>query len=463
MQTTNYTRLVLSSCKLGFIFIAVLLLCVLAPRSAWADVRLADIVMGESVQERGLSVSQCPNVDAQFVYVCDENGVVYFQRDSEAQAQIASVTKIMTAIVALENAPLNTIIKVSAAAATIGESTASLWNYDELTLDQALIALLVSSGNDAAQAIAENLGAQWVQDGQTSVQAFAQKMNEQAQKLGMTNTYFENPHGLDFYEFAGSLHSTAHDVAIMSAYAMKNEIFRDIVCQDSAVITVTRDNQQTPLELTSTDELLGVYEGACGIKTGFTALAGACFAGACNRGDGMLYAIVLNSADESQRFRDCTELWDWVYKHRVEFSLAHSSEFVSTTMNGSTRQVPVVAEVAHTGWMNKRVKGTLANPEETVSIFDLDGNVSQEVTYKELTEDVKVGDVIGSIAFKQHNKVIATSNIVACENVAAPNLFEGISIWLERLASSFSGAQTVAQSRLINELPLLVKKNAAAS
>ena len=113
--------------------------------------------------------------------------------------------------------------------------------------------------------------------------------------------------------------------------------------------------------------------------------------------------------------------------------------------------------------MNKRVKGTLANPEETVSIFDLDGNVSQEVTYKELTEDVKVGDVIGSIAFKQHNKVIATSNIVACENVAAPNLFEGISIWFERLASSFSGAQTVAQSRLINELPLLVKKNAAAS
>ena len=134
----------------------------------------------------------------------DTEGTVYFQRNADTETQIASITKVMTAIVALENASLDTAIMVSAAAAAIGESSASLKEGDVLTLDQALTAMLVSSGNDAALAIAETLGAPWAVSGQSAVQAFAEKMNEKADQLGMEHSVFENPHGLDFDAYAGT-------------------------------------------------------------------------------------------------------------------------------------------------------------------------------------------------------------------------------------------------------------------
>lgn len=427
---------------------------------AYADVRLADIVYGESVEARDLSVAQCPSIDAQYAYVMDTNGTVFFQRNADTEAQIASITKVMTAIVALENASLDTTITVSAAAAAIGESSASLSEGDTLTLDQALVAMLVSSGNDAALAIAETLGSSWAEAEQTAVQAFATKMNEKAAELSMEHSLFENPHGLDYDSFAGNLHSSAHDVATMCAYAMQNETFRSIVCQPSAQVSLVREGEKTSIDLESTDLMLDEYEGACGIKTGFTALAGYSFAGACERNGKTYIAVVLNSSSEAQRFTDCETLFDWVFDHQKNYQLINSPETTTVTKKEEEQSVPIVAHVAHQGWINKTIAATVEDPSQSISVFDLQGNVSQEVVFDTITEDVHVGDKLGTITFKQHNEELTTVTMISCEDVSAPNMFEGIGIWFQRFFANFSHESTSAESLLVNTTPLIADKTA---
>ena len=430
---------------------------------AYADVRRADVILGQSIDSRGLSLSQCPSVDAEYVYVCDDAGEVYFERNAQSATQIASITKVMCAIVALENAPLDTQITVSHAAAAIGESSAGLQEGDTMTLDQALYALMVPSGNDAAQAIAECVGAQLASDGQDAYDAFIAAMNNKATEIGMKDSIFENPHGLDFGTYAGNLHSTAEDVGKMCVYAMSLDGFKDHVSKDEVDISITRDGMSASLTLESTDALLGEYEGACGIKTGLTDLAGASFAGACEHNGHIYYAIVIHSSSEAQRFSDATTLFDWVFAHEIDYPLAHSSEQTTMTYDGQTRQVPVVAEVAHSGWVDAKVKGTLADPDASVKIFDLGGNISQEVSFDTLEGNVCVGDKIGSINFKQRNQVVATVDIVACEDLAAPDFFQGIGVWWDRLFRSISGQVTCAQSSTLNQTPLVNDKTSTQS
>lgn len=437
---------------------------------AFADVRKADVVMGQSVDSRGLAVSQCPNVAAEYVLVTDDAGTVYFERNAQEPTEIASITKIMTAIVALENAPLDAEVVVGSKAASVGQSSAGLRTGDVLTLEAALNALLLPSGNDAAIAIAESVGALMLADGaagegaSSAYDAFIAAMNEKADALGCVNTVFTNPHGLDYGEFEGDLHSCAADVGLMARHAMQDDTFRSIVAQDVASITVVgSDGASRTVDLESTDELIGAYDGACGIKTGFTDRAGASFAGACTRDGVTLYVIVINSTSEQQRFVDATTLYDWVFEHLVDYQLAHSPETTSMTLQGQVVQVPVVAEVAHAGWIDATVKATLADPQASVRVFDLNGNVSQSLEFDELAGDVKAGDKVGTITFKQRNEVVATMNLIACEDLAAPNLLEGIGVWWDRFFRGFSGRQQVAQSITLNQTPLINDKTQLAS
>ena len=158
-------------------------------------------------------------------------------------------------------------------------------------------------------------------------------------------------------------------------------------------------------------------------------------------------------------FKDAESLCEWVYQHEISYQLANSPE--TATMNGT--EVPVVAEVAHSGWIDKTVKATLRDPAAAVTIFDLNGNVSQSLEFDELAGNVKEGDKVGTITFKQRNTVIATMDLVACEDVDAPDFFEGVGVWWDRLFRSFSGGQEVARSITLNETPLVIDKTASAA
>lgn len=459
--------------KCLYAWIMALVACALVfPGSAFADVRSDDIVLGTEASARGLSTADLPNIDANYAYLISDDGTVYYERDADTQTHIASVTKVMTALVALEYGDMDTTtITVSKEAASIGESSASLQAGDTLTLETALKAMMICSGNDAAQAIAESLGStvrdQLIDAGDDAVpdgayDAFIYAMNKKAADLGMNNSLFANPHGLDFGAYDEDMYSSAHDVALMCQAAMEYDVFRSIVATDSETITVTRSGEQAHVKLESTDILLGTYEGACGIKTGYTEKAGECFAGAVELEDGhLLYAIVLDSKSESSRFKDATTLDDWVIDNTIAYPLAHSDE--TTTYegeNGESVTVPVIARVAHSGWTDKTFKATLADPEATVEVFSLEGNVSQEVVFDDVSGDVHIGQKVGTVNFYQHNKVVASVDLVAAEECPAPSIFEGIGIWWTRLTSGFSGAQTVAQSTIVNTTPLIYGANA---
>lgn len=434
--------------------------------AAHADVRKADLVLGETVEARGLTVAQCPSVAAEYVYVVDEDGTVYFDRNATVQTQIASVTKIMTAIVALEEGSMDDVITVSETAAKIGESSAELQAGDQLTLGEALKALMIPSGNDAAQAIAEFYGGRMLDRAGGDAtneyacnEAFVAAMNAKAQELGMTQSEFSNAHGLDFGDYQGSLHSTAQDVALMVACAMENDVFREVVSMGETTIKVTRDGSPAGIFLEPTDELLGNYEGLCGVKTGYTEKAGNCFAAACNRGDKDVYCIVLKSTDEWQRFTDTSTLLDWVYGHTITYNLCNSAETAQVTMNDQTMTVPVVAQVGHPGWTDATYAVAMADSTASVQVFDLNGNVSQELQMNQVSGTVHVGDVVGKIVFSQHNQVIAQQDLIALEEQRGPNPFEAIGVFFDRMISG----KTQAPDTLVNQLPLLNDKTSAAS
>lgn len=427
------------------------------PARAFADVRGTDEILGVSVESRSLPAVVCPNVTATSALIMDENGTVLYSREGLAHTHIASITKIMTAIVALDSGvPLDSTVTVSDEAAQVGESSASLWSGDTLTLEAALMGLMIPSGNDAAVAIAETLGESMkTAEGQSANEAFVAMMNAKAAQLGMDETLFSNPHGLDDDEFDNEMYSCARDVALMCAYAMKNDTFRTIVSQESAQITVKRANgKSVVIDLESTDQLLGNYEGACGIKTGFTDAAGNSFAGACNRGDGDLYAIVLGSPSEEARFEDAKILFDWVYANRLVYALAHSSQMVPSEASDGA-EVPLIAEVAHSAWPARRIPATFADPGATVEVFAPEGNVSQEIVAQELSGAVSAGDIVGVANFYQGNELIATQDLVACENSPAPDFFEGLCIWWNRLWGGDEPATTV----VVNETPLIYSKS----
>lgn len=466
-----------ATCALALV-LGASLVSFLAPADAYADVRKSDLIAGKSVEERGVAAIKCPSIDAEFAMLVDSDGFVYFERNADVSAQIASVTKVMTAVVAMDEAPADVVVTVSAAAAAVGESSAHLQEGDSMSLETALKALMLPSGNDAAYAIAESVGATLVQqakqegasitaaDGSTvdlnaddaGYRAFVAAMNAKAGELGCENSLFTNPHGLDDGEWADELHSCASDVAKIVAHAMSDESFRSIVSTDAATIQVTRDGATANVDLESTDALLGVYEGACGVKTGYTDLAGSCFAGAVSKEGKTLYSVVLHSTSDVKRFEDTTTLWDWAYDNLVSYPLASSAESTSMNLGGQTREVPVIAYAPLASWIDKTVKVTLADPDASVEVFALNGNVSQEISLDEIAGSVAAGDVVGRAVFYQNNEVVASADLIACEDVPAPGVLEGIGIWWDRLVRGFTGQPTCADAKIINSTPLIYDK-----
>lgn len=418
------------------------------PLPALADVRADDEVLSQSVAERGLPEASCPDIQARNALLVSQDGTVYFSRDARDPVKIASITKVMTAIVALENAPLDTVVTVDEEAATVGESSAGLLEGDSMSLETALYALMVPSGNDASIAIAKTVGALLPGfDGSNAQALFVDAMNAKAASLGCEDTVYTNPHGLDAGAFESDSRSTAADVGIVVSYAMENEVFRAIVDAGDTTIEVTAaDGSARFIPLVSTDELIGVYEGICGVKTGTTEAAGYCFAGAVSRGKGEFYSVVLNSPDSDARFADTATLFDWVYEHSVENRLINTDEHID--VDGERK--PLVAKVAHTQWPDCTVDATVADSELSAEVFSLKGDIEQEVSYHDLQGDISQGDVVGQIVFTQAGETIARCDMIAAESQAAPDFFQKIGVSIDRFIREMQGQPCVASSTCLN-------------
>lgn len=441
-------------CKHGIrtALMACILVCTLAlstlavPAASYAEVQYTDIVYGKTGNERGLSANELPDISARNAIVVDASGTVYFERSADDQVKIASITKVMTAIVALENAELSDIITVDNAAATVGESSAGLLEGDTLTLEEALHALLGASGNDAALAIASTMGAMIDPSSDDPTATFIQAMNDKAAELGMDNTLFENPHGLDFDEWEGNMHSSARDVATMLAYAMQNEDFREIDGSDRDTITVTNADGETRSQWMHLWNTILGEDGNIGGKTGTTYEALCCFAGTFLRDDEEVYVVVLGSEDDDARFNDALTLADWCYEHLTTAPVVTSTV---TTAEGDL----LVARATDTDWVDKTVDVIAADPDASVRLFDLGGTLTVDVDLTEFSGDVSVGEAAGTLTLLQDGEAIAQVDLVTAESIPAPSTIEWLLVQFDRFTRIFTGGDTVAESETVAVAP----------
>ncbi len=226
------------------------------------------------------------------------SGRILYSHQGDKRMRIASLTKIMTAIVAIEHGKLSERVKVNKNAYGKEGSSIYLKLGEEMSLHHMLYGLMLRSGNDAATAIAEHVGG--------SLEGFVYLMNEKAQQLGLENTHFMNPHGLD----EEGHYSTANDLAKLTAYALKNPVFREIV--KTKVKTVPNPNEPWDYKWYNKNKMLSLYEGADGVKTGYTKLANRCLVSSATRNGQQLAAVTLNDRTD---WADHSRLLDYGFMY----------------------------------------------------------------------------------------------------------------------------------------------------
>ena len=256
-----------------------------------------------------------------------ETGDVIFGQNQHARLPMASTTKIMTALVALESLPLDTVVKTPAEAVGVEGSSIYLTEGETLTLEQLLYALLLESANDAATAIAVAVAG--------SVTAFADKMNARAASLGLTDTNFVNPHGLD----AEGHYTTAYELALITREALQNPVFREI-CSTARKTIPLRGEEGVRL-LLNHNRLLSTYEGCIGGKTGYTKKTGRCLVSAAERDGVTLIAVTLSAPDD---WRDHAAMLDYGFALYESLPLCDEGFFSAPLWLVSGTQEYVIAE-----------------------------------------------------------------------------------------------------------------------
>lgn len=262
-------------------------------------------------------------VSAQSAILLDgESGQVLWEKNADRQSLIASTTKIMTALVVLERAELDDVVEVAPEAVGIEGSSMYLKTGERLTVEDLLYGLMLQSGNDAAVALAIHVAG--------SSEAFAALMNEKAQSLGLSGMHFANPNGLD----AEGNYATARSLGLLAVYAMEQEDFHRIVSTKSyscAGHTVTNHNK-----------LLWQYDGAVGVKTGFTKKAGRILVGSAERNGRRLVTVTLNAPND---WKDHSTMLDYGFTQYTETVLVSQGEYLGElpVISGTEASVPLYA------------------------------------------------------------------------------------------------------------------------
>lgn len=252
------------------------------------------------------NISGVPEINARAALVYDRKyKKILYEKNITEKIPNASTTKILTAIVAYENADMNEIVTVSANAASVGGSEIGIRSGNKIVLGELMKGMLIASGNDAATAIAEHVGG--------NVTTFCNMMNEKAKALGANNTNFVTPHGLDKDEH----YTTASDLLIFANYLLDIPYLAEIV--NTRNTTIQMDGYTK--EVHNTNEMLDIYEEANGIKTGFTGKAGRCLVTAMTKDNRQLISIVLGCDSKSKRTSDSIKLLNYGFNEFEEVDL----------------------------------------------------------------------------------------------------------------------------------------------
>ena len=348
---------------------------------------IADIEPEKELFLGEYDTSSIPDVSAKSAILIEvSSGEVISAKNADERLPMASTTKIMTALVALENCDVKKVISVSPDAVGVEGSSVYLYPNERLTLEDLIYAMLLESANDAAAAIAIEIGG--------SIEGFAQMMNAKATELGLIHTHFENPHGLD----SATHYTTARELAIIARAAYSNETFREIVSTYKK--TIPLNETEGVRLLINHNKLLKSYEGAMGIKTGFTKKSGRCLVSAANR-DGLEFiAVTLNAPDDWQ---DHTKLLNHGFSIIESRTLCEIGEFsyIIPAVGGDCDHVKV----------ENAEKVTVLLPRSSAEI-----ECKIELP-RFVYSPVNSGEVIGRIVFYLNGKEIAHSKLVTATSV----------------------------------------------
>ena len=330
--------------------------------------------------------AQALSLSAQSAVLIDaRDGRVLYEKDADTPRPMASTTKIMTAVVALESCNVNEIIEIADEAVGVEGSSIYLQKGERMTLLELLYALLLQSANDAAVAIAVGVGG--------CVGNFADMMNEKAMSLGLTSTHFENPNGLD----ADGHVTTARELALLTAYALKNPTFAEIVATYKRKIS---GPDGTVRLVVNHNKLLNMYDGCVGVKTGFTKKSGRCLVSAACRESLTLVSVTLSAPDD---WRDHTAMLNYGYENYCCEILCDEGGFIEA--------LPVVGGVQDSL--------LCANCDYVAATLPRDhGEITVDVQLPQMIyAPVSAGDIVGHVTYKCEGKVVGETDIKAAYNI----------------------------------------------
>lgn len=319
---------------------------------------------------------------------------ILYEKNAYDRVANASTTKVLTAIVAYEKGNLKDIVTVSKNAASIGGSGINLRFEDKISLEDLIKGLLVHSGNDAAVAIAEHIGG--------NVENFCFMMNQKAKEMGLSETNFVTPHGLD----KENHYSTAYDLVKMSEYLLNIDFLANIVNKSSVNLKV---NNQTRT-IGTTNEMLSIYEGADGVKTGFTGDAGRCLITSATRDGRQLISVVLGCGTKNQRTSDSIKLLNYGFKNYEIIDICENmkKEFEINVEKGISNTYKIVLDA------------------EILMPLRIGSN--EKISYKYemksyLKAPITKGENIGSISICSDEKILKVINIILPQNIERKDIW----------------------------------------
>ena len=347
---------------------------------------------------------------------------ILYGKNEYSKVKMASTTKIMTGIVIIENCDLNTTVEVSKKAAGTGGSRLGLKTGDKITIRDLLYGLLLCSGNDAAVALAEATAG--------SIQGFSDLMNKKAEDLGLTNTHFESPHGLD----SDGHYTTAYELALLSDYALKNNTFLNIVGTKNYTITING----YPKNLSNTNELLGNLNGVYGVKTGFTNGANRCLVTACKRGNMDIICVVLGADTKKFRTTDSIKLIEYTFKNYEYVNIAEQINKEFAKWKDENQNYFNIIKGC-----NSTLQIGYSSLESSLIPVKKDDIPSLEVSIQinpNLTAPIYENDVIGNIEVTSNSGFILHCNVLANNTIKKKGIFDYLNSFFKNYSSTLNSS-----------------------
>lgn len=319
------------------------------------------------------------------ILICGDNGKVLYAKNEREKRAMASTTKIMTALLALEYAESDNkdITVTDEMVRTEGSSMGLLPGYI-ISIDNIVRGMMMCSGNDAANTLAYAVSG--------SKDEFSKLMNERANQLGMYDTHFVTPSGLDDEDH----YSTAYDMAILGSYAMDNGRFADIVSQKSAKVKFVNPNETRTYK--NHNRLIGLYDGCIGIKTGFTKKAGRCLVSCAQRDGAKLIAVTLHAPND---WEDHQKMYDYGFSKvkNVEFD-DELTRFSVDVVGALDEKITVVGAKTSVTMLNEKAERI----ERSVEL--------PSFVYAPVTQ----GQIIGRIVYSTDGEIVAVNNLAATKD-----------------------------------------------